>query len=144
MDISQYLEKSINEAKEKRHLVERFNTRITNMPSDAIPNKIKRQILKNLKKVRDFNFDPYKSYGIRLVELQINKDSKMYHEVDGRGYYSIDDFLGKDSTGNEIWVVVRNNEIGTIMLRKDIQPIEKLRVDKVLYSTKELEKIKQF
>lgn len=144
-DITTYLTESIVvEADVTQHLIDRFNGRITSIPSDAIQNKIKRQIMKNLKKVKDFKFDPYKSYGIRLAELQINKDSKMFYEIGGREYYRIDDFLGKDSTGDEIWVVVRNNKIGTIMLRKSIQPIAKLRVDSVLYSTKELEKIQSF
>ncbi len=144
LDITQYLNESLNEASEAPHLIERFNGRIKSMPNDAIPNKIKRQILKNLNKVKDFNFDPYKSYGVRLADLQINKDSKMYYEIGGREYYRIDDFLGKDSTGDEIWVIIRQNRIGTIMLRKSIQPIEKLRVDRVLYNIKELQKIQSF
>ena len=133
MDIVNFLFESI----ESEHLTQRFEGRINQMPSNAIPNKIKRQIFKNLKRVENIDFGN-KSYGIRLAELQINPNSEMFLDIKGRKYYRINDFLGKDSTGNEIWVIIRRNKIGTIMLRKDIQPLEKLRVDKVIKNVKEL------
>ena len=50
--------------------------------------------------------DTKKSYGIKLCDFEVSKESKLYHNVKGREYVRIADFMGNDSTGNEIWVVV--------------------------------------
>lgn len=126
MNITTYL----NEALETNHLGQRFNDRIMDMPNHAIPSKIKRQILKRYKKVKSTDYK--EDTAVRLTELQINKDSNMYLNIQGREYYRINDFMGKDSTGDEIWVIIRGNKIISIMLRKSIQPLEKLRVDKII------------
>jgi hypothetical protein len=87
------------------------------------------------------NFNQQKSFAIKLADLEINRDSNMYTRVGNREYYTIHDFLGRDSTGNEIWTIIRNNKAITVMLRKDIQPIEKLRVDYVVNDIGELQKL---
>lgn len=124
------LSKHLNEALETSHISDRFKTRIMAMPSNAIKNKIKRQILKKYNTVKSNTYDV--DTAVRIASLDIHKDSELYKNVNGRGYYSIIDFLGKDSTGDEIWCIIRNNKIISIMLRKSIQPTDKLRVEKII------------
>jgi hypothetical protein len=69
-----------------------------------------------------------------------NPNSNFYVKTnDGRGYYSIiDDAVIHDSTGDQFWVIVRENKATTVMLRKSIQTSDtehnkvKLNVDEVI------------
>lgn len=124
------LSKHLNEALESNHLLERFSDRITKMSSKAIPSKIKRQIIKKYKKTKELSYKV--DTAVRIAVLGINKEAAEFLDVSGRHYYRINDFMGKDSTGDEIWCIIRSNKIISIMLRKSIQPLVKLRVDKIL------------
>lgn len=122
--------KFLNEALVSNHLLERFKNRITKMPNSAIKNNIKRQIVNKYVKVKSKTY--YVDTAVRIAVLDINKDSEMYIDINGRGYYRINDFMGKDSTGDEIWCIIRGNNIISIMLRKSIQPLSKLRVTDII------------
>lgn len=125
------------EAEDTGHLLDRVRTRIGSMTDEDLNPQVRQQILMNLEKVQNMNFPPNKSYGILLGEFLPKPSSSLYVEVGGRGYYQIMEF-GKDSTGDQIWVVVRNNKVPTLMLRKRIQSADlnhlksKLDVDVVV------------
>lgn len=71
-------------------------------------------------------FNPNKSYGIKLGTFSINPNSFLVTRKHPSGvYYEIysadpNDII-KDSTGNEFWVIIRNNKLITSFLRKSIQ-----------------------
>lgn len=131
----------INEAKESYHLTGRLKGRIDALSENEISTEQKSFFEKYLEIVNRLNYDPRYSFAIRLMELVINPESELYLNIRGREYYRINDFLGKDSTGNEIWAIVRNNTITTAMLRKDIQPPENLRCDYIAYGIGDLQKL---
>lgn len=85
----------------------------------------------NLATVVDTDFDPDKSFGIKLSRFHVNLNANQVRgtlEISGDGgksYYRIyqedDNDIVKDSTGNEFWGIVRGNKLVTIFLRKDYQ-----------------------
>jgi len=127
----------IIEAEDSIHLLDRVRGRIDSMMDEDLNPQVKQQILMNLDKVLTMDFPPNKSFGILLGEFLPKPSSNLYVEVGGIGYYQIMEF-GVDSTGDQIWVVVRNNRVTTLMLRKRIQSVDlnhlksKLDVDMVV------------
>ena len=115
-----------------KHLTERFENRINRMPVDAMSSKVKEEIADNLSKVILSELDSSKSYGFKLCDLDVNEKSDLCISIKGRKYIRINDFMGRDSTGNQIWAIVRDNQIKTIMLRKAIQPLAKLNVTDII------------
>lgn len=123
-----------------KHQLQRIKERFDVFTIDDISFNCKRHINDTLSLLNSFSFPPNKSFGIMLGEFTPNKKSKFYKNVGGnRHYYSIiDDVIIADSTGDQFWVIVRNNKITTFMLRKSIQTkdlahnLEKLRVDVVI------------
>jgi len=94
----------------------------------------RQKLLQNLEKVKAQNFPTNKSYAIMLGRFTPNPQSPLYMEYGGQGYYRIMAF-SKDSTGDQIWVVIRNNNTTTLMLRKSGQDPNikgKLDVDVVI------------
>ena len=114
------------------HLEERFKSRIIDMPLDAINEVTKTEIITNLNKVLDMELGGNQSYGIKLKTIEVDKRCSVRHTVGGRRYMRVNAFLGHDSTGDEIWVIVRENKLQTIMLRKGIQPTAKLNVTNII------------
>ncbi len=125
MNVGKYL----NEALKSSHIKDRLVSRIKKFNDVDISNK--KEILDNIEKVFNHKFDK-KDYAIRVGVIDINIKSKYYYTKGDKKYYRIFDFLGKDSTGNEIWLIVRSNRLITVMLRKDIQPYSKMRVDNII------------
>lgn len=122
-------EKFLNETTSSEHLFDRLKGRINKLSENEVSSEEKGYLETYLNILLKMDFDKRKSFAVKVLDLNINEESDMYYNIKGRSYYRINDFMGKDSTGNEIWVVIRNNRAITIMLRKDIQPVEKLRVD---------------
>ncbi|BBI90584.1 hypothetical protein HYO65_gp192 [Tenacibaculum phage PTm1] len=120
------------------HLLDRLKERLNEFSEIDIQNKLRNQFFKNIKLVSNHHFENYIDYAVKLGEFEPNKNSKYYYEIDGRDYYRLNDFFGKDSTGNEIWVIVRRNRLITVMLRKTIQPYSKMRCDKIIRNVNEL------
>lgn len=131
----------ITEATETNHLFGRLKGRIDTLSDAEITNSKKRFLDKYLDIVKRLNYNPSDSFAIKVIDLEINPESKLYINVRGREYYRINDFLGRDSTGNQIWIIIRNNKLTTAMLRKDIQPVSKLRVDYVVHNIDDLQKL---
>jgi hypothetical protein len=122
-----------------RHSNDRIKERINVFTDKDIPNNVKSKILSNIDLLDSVNLNPNKDYGVMLGSFKPNKESEHYIDVNGRGYYRImDDTVIHDSTGDQFWVVVRENKATTVMLRKAIQTRdvnhnkEKLRVDVII------------
>lgn len=84
------------------------------------------RIERNLNNILEHEFDSNKSYGIMLGSFLINSNSKLITSKHKSGVYyeilSIDRHdVFKDSTGNEIWAIIRNGCLVTVFLRKTVQ-----------------------
>jgi len=110
------------------HAYERIKKRLDTMKysGDITPEEYE-QIRKNLNLILSNNFDS-KSYGIFLGKFKPNPNSIYYTNKNiydpGIPFYQIisnDGIFAKDSTGDEMWAIVRDNVITTIMLRKSTQ-----------------------
>lgn len=123
-----------------QHQLDRITERFEIFTSDDLKFAVKNHIKYNLKLLGKIKLDRDKSFGVKLCHFIPNKDSKFYKVVNNdRPYYSImDDEVIHDSTGDQFWVIIRQNKITTFMLRKSIQTndlkhnLEKLRVDEVI------------
>lgn len=109
------------------HAFQRIKERLDRMTSmgDITPRE-DGYLTVNLGNVLKYNFNPKKSFGINLGRFNINPKSGLVTEKHKSGtYYEINsagsDDIVKDSTGNEFWVIVRNNNLITAFLRKTVQ-----------------------
>ena len=118
-----------------KHMVERIKTRFDSMSEDDIPMLTRTSIINNLNKLKESKYSVDKSYAVLLGSFNINPKSSFYKNVNGREYYSIIDLFGKDSTGDQIWVIIRSGQIKTFMLRKKIQSDEPKKLKKGLKVT---------
>ena len=114
------------------HYKSRLENRIGQISDNDISKEDKQLLVDNLKKVALKRYCKKTSFAVRLVAFNVAKASKFFVNVCGRSYLRINDFLGNDSTGNEVWAIIRSGRIVTVMFRKDIQPTEKMRVDRVI------------
>lgn len=138
--IKTLLRKALNEVYFLGHSTDRIKERLNVFSDVDFPVGVKREVNKNLSILDGYDFPKNKSYGVMLGNFNPNPKSKYYVEVaKGRGYYRLeDDKIIHDSTGDQFWVIIRNNEATTFMLRKAIQTQdsehnkEKLRVDFVI------------
>ena len=131
----------ITEVVESNHIIDRLKSRVDALSFAEISNLKKEYLSKYLDIVKSLEYDPKYSFAIKIIDLEINQESNFYVNINGREYYRINDFLGKDSTGNQIWVIIRNNKLMTTMLRKNIQPTDNLRVDYILKNIDDLQKM---
>lgn len=129
-----------NNLRGSEHQLERITERFEVFTSNDISFAFKNHIKRNISLLSKLKLPFGKSFGIMLGSFEPNKESEYYKVVGGnRSYYSIiDDTVISDSTGDQFWVVVRQNRVTTFMLRKSIQTtdlnhnLEKLRVDEVI------------
>jgi hypothetical protein len=132
----QQYKKVVDEAGASAHFKERRKQRLNSL---KLPSKDIIHINRQFKKISRTKFDPDKSFAYRIIKFEPDPSSPMFVEVNGRPYYRVVDENGNDSTGDELWAVIRNNEIVTFFIRKSIQTAdeqrakEKLRVDEVIY-----------
>lgn len=120
--IKEAFQSYFSEAIETEHLLKRLQDRIKE--TKILSPEEEKEIEKNIEKLKTINFPKNKSYGVLLLKLKISDTNPYYFKDEYQfGYYKVysDDDFFKYSTGNEIWVVIRNNEIRTIMLRKSSQ-----------------------
>ena len=94
--------------------------------NNDITNNEFNKIKNNLSSMLNYNFNPNKSYGLKLGEFNINPESSLITDKHKSGiYYTINSLdsndIIKDYTGNELWGIVRNNKLITVFLRKTIQ-----------------------
>lgn len=116
------IKKLLREALDTEHALERVGERILKMDDVDIDSGRKDRILTNLELVKEFNFPDYESFIIFLGDFKPNPKSPLYVKIGGKGYYRIIDIAtNKDSTGDQIWAVIRENQIKTVMLKKHTQ-----------------------
>ncbi|BAV39352.1 hypothetical protein BPT24_232 [Tenacibaculum phage pT24] len=127
-NVSEYL----TEAMLSNHLLERLSGRVEKFNEVDLPKQKKQEILDNIENVSKLNFPSNKDYAVMVGYFSINQKSDLYVEEPTGKYYRIYDFLGVDSTGNQIWIIIRSGNIVSVMLRKGIQPVENMRVDVVV------------
>ena len=128
----------LDESAQSEHLFNRLKGRIDMLSDVEITSRSKSHLTRYLDILLKLDFNPRQSFAIKVLDLDVNPDSKLYVNVNGREYYRLNDFMGRDSTGDQIWVIVRNNRAITIMLRKHIQPEYKLGVDTVVKNIDDL------
>lgn len=126
----------IAEASQSAHFKERKKLRLNSL---KLPSKDIIQINRQLKNLVRTKFDEDKSFAYRIIKFEPDPSSPMYVEVRGVPYYRVVDEKGNDSTGDELWAIIRGNDLKTFFIRKSIQTAdekrakEKLRVDEVIY-----------
>lgn len=126
----------IDEAKASTHFKDRLKDRLNSID---LPSKDIIRIHKEIKKINRTKYDKDKGYAVRIIRFNPDPSSSAYVNIKGKEYYRVYDEKGKDSTGNELWVIVRNNEIKTFMIRKSVQTSNpeymkrRLRVDEIIY-----------
>ena len=110
------------------HAYDRVKERLDLMTANGdITSAEDAEIRRNLENIIAHNFDSG-GYGIFLGSFVPKKTSSLYtdrNEYD-RGIpfyqiYSNDGIFAKDSTGDEMWAIVRDNRLKTVMLRKALQ-----------------------
>jgi len=126
------LEKIIHEELQKievdKHAVDQVRARLDRMAKDGdITKKEEVEIRRNLENVMNYNFDD-KDYAIFLGSFAPNPNSPLYTDTNkydpGIPFYQIysnDGVFAKDSTGDEMWAIVRDGTLKTVMLRKSVQ-----------------------
>jgi len=109
------------------HAYDRITERLETMTqnNDITPVEAE-NINKNLHHILDNSFDNEMSYGIMLGRFEINPTSGLVTQKHRTGtYYEINSLdnqdIIRDSTGNELWAIVRNGRLITAFLRKTIQ-----------------------
>lgn len=111
------------------HAYKQIDSRLNEMTAGAdITPEEEAEIRKNLNLILSNEFDS-KDYGIFLGSFKPNPNSPLYtirnsHDP-GIPFYQIfdsnDKLFKKDSTGDEMWAIVRKNVLQTVMLRKSVQ-----------------------
>lgn len=126
------LQKIIQEELQKievdKHAADRVRARLDRMARDGdITKQEEAEIRRNLENVVNYKFDN-KDYAIFLGSFVPNPNSPSY--TDNNQYdpgipfyqiYSNDGVFAKDSTGDEMWAIVRDQQLKTVMLRKSVQ-----------------------
>jgi len=109
------------------HAYNRIEERLEHMcDKDDITEEEQETIMENLNLISERDFEKDISYGIMLGRFKINPKSYLvtkkhpsgvYYEINSKDEYDV----VKDSTGNEFWVIIRNNRLITAFLRKTVQ-----------------------
>lgn len=132
------------EAEDTEHSEERLEDRIGKI---GITSELEMKIIKeNLDIIRNCKFRRKYSFALMLVKLNVDKNSHYAVEIGGKYYYKVPNGVFQDSVGNEIWAIIRDDEIRTLMLRQDNQQESKLLVDFVIRMPKKasLEDFKKY
>lgn len=141
----------VKEAEMRQHSLDRVKERIDAMDEEgALSTPEVSNIKNNIVRLQIVDFPEDKSYAVQLGTFKPRRNSKYFFDVKSRGYYKIiDDEIISDSTGDQIWAIVRENEVITIMLRKAYQvdnPQEnnsKLNVDETVYQDEMIDMFKK-
>lgn len=102
---------------------------------------VEKESIKNrFKVIEDYKFPENEDFGVKLTYIKINPDKINFYSEDDKNDSTGKNLLFVDektnSNGNEIYVIIRRNEIHTIYFAKNYiqQTKEKLRVDKIIKS----------
>jgi hypothetical protein len=114
-----------------------------------IPPDKKSIILENAKVVENYNFPKNKSIGVQIAYIIIDKNKVQYFDNDTQNQLINKNLVFVDSqtnsNGNEVYIIVRNNEVLTVYFAKSYikQDANKLNVDVIVKNISVL-KNKQF
>jgi hypothetical protein len=139
LKIKQLFKEAIEEAIDTKHSLDRVTDRILKMSDVDMDVSTKDRILNNLETVKLTNFPKHQSFMVLLGGFKINPESELHTKVKSRDYYRIM-IDNRDSTGDQLWAIIRNNSVVTVMLRKKIQSTDveymkdKNRVDNVIFN----------
>jgi len=126
------LEKIIQEELQKigvdKHAADQVRARLDRMARDGdLTKEEEAEIRRNLENIQNYDFDN-KDYAIFLGSFAPNPNSTSYTDTNpydpGIPFYQIystDGVFAKDSTGDEMWAIVRDQQLKTVMLRKSVQ-----------------------
>ena len=101
-----------------------------------IPENIKTIVSQTVDLILNYNFPKKKSYGIKVLEINIDKNKIAYYnpslKEDAKMQKLI--LLAKESNGNVVYVIIRENNYRTIYYAKSYvaQTKEKLDVDVII------------
>lgn len=109
-----------------QHTKERFAGRVRKLISDKQVCKYQgKKVIKSFTKLIGSDLSSFDSYGVCLGSLEPQSSSTALKVAkSGRTYLTInstDNGLLKDSTGNEVWAIVRQGRIISVFLRKEVQ-----------------------
>jgi hypothetical protein len=139
----------LREALETHHSIKRFKNRFGKLNNGDITNEEKTRIIKNLESVKNYDFPNDESFSILLGDFNVKRNNKNRHrdvsvvqyydkvEKKNMMYYSVKD-RSDISVGNQIWLIIRQNEIVTIMFRRSSQDgsekhlMDSFKVDKII------------
>lgn len=158
--LRQLIRKYLKEAISEPHFVERLHDRFLDHPTLKVgyeeknaPNiynivgktqltpEILNLLTQRLTIISGLNFPKQKSYGIKIVDIPIDKKTVNYYSQDDKQDalktplpLIITNDNTSESNGNSIWVIIRENKIKTIMLVKNYLKItpEKIKTDYVI------------
>jgi hypothetical protein len=133
----------IDEADVSGHAYTRFLTRIEE--TGIVTKEKLNEIKNNITKIEEKKLPKHLSFSIKIADLIVDKDSVYAIEENKKYYYKItvkDGDKISTSIGNQIWVIVRGNDITTIMLRKDNQGLSGMDVDYIWSKMKQLDDFK--
>jgi len=107
-----------------KHAADQIKARLDRMASDGdITQAEEAKIRGTLDKVLAHEFDN-RDYAIFLGSFVPNPNSLLYTDRNqwdmGIPFYEIN-INGKDSTGDEMWAIIRDGRLKTVMLRKSLQ-----------------------
>jgi hypothetical protein len=94
-----------------QHYLERIEGRLAKLSNQLKFEQVYR-LHKNIARIESLNFPSTESYGIKVLSLSSSA-------------------VGR-SNGNEVWVIIRQGILQTIMLRKDTQGTGMLNVDNIV------------
>jgi hypothetical protein len=134
--ISEEFKHLVDEAYPTQHFNERLKSRLDKL--ELSPDEYA-EIMDKVQYIKNKHFTPSLSYGVLIHRFVVDKGHKYAHDQGSHVYYRVPDESGVDSTGDELWAVVRTNKLNTFMLKKSgtkntiDQLKEFMRVDKIVF-----------
>lgn len=115
----------------------------------VLPEDIKKRIVENTKIVENYDFNPNKSYAVKISDIPIN-----YNKIEFSSKELMQDVLRNkptllfldyltESNGNQLYAIIRENKITTAFFAKSysLKNIEsKMRVDEFIRNAEMLKK----
>jgi hypothetical protein len=98
------------------------------------------------------NYDEFQSYqnefpngnfAIKIADVFPNENSDQFRNTYGETYFEFTDFNGNTFQGNEVWIIVKNKNITTLLIRKKSytkgRAAEKFKIKKAFYDLNQFE-----
>lgn len=154
-----FVDKILTEAAETEHLLDRFQSRFTSTNSFAVgyeaspmnyvtvgtytlPEPTQQLINQNVNLIKNYNFPRNKDLGIKIVDLNIDKNKVDYKDEDAKiksKQFPLVIVDASGSNGNVVYGIVRKNVFTTLYFGKNYIPqtTQKLQVDFLVSNLKQ-------